>query len=292
MKYRSVICVIVKNEQRFIREWVEHNLNIGFDKLYIYEDYGSDSHGDILQDYINSGNVELISLDKSNLPITKRDNRVGNCTQFQLFNWFINSCKSGEINADWVGFFDPDEFLFFDDQWNLERIEDEFKNYGGVMPCWIMYGADGNIKRPEGNVVDNYKAHMPLTFVFEGPMWNHKSLVNVKNTSGILTNHTFKGCVFTNSKNKFDSNTCFQKCHLNHYYTKSWEDYCDRMQRRGNMANNARSYDAFFACSPELADKQKQLLNSIRYTTTNLDTMWISRKHKIISGGNMRKLRP
>jgi hypothetical protein len=45
---KSIICAIIKDEQRFIKEWVEYYLSIGFDKLYIFEDYGSTSHKKIL----------------------------------------------------------------------------------------------------------------------------------------------------------------------------------------------------------------------------------------------------
>jgi hypothetical protein len=63
----SVICAIVKNEQRFIKEWVEHNLKIGFDKLYIFEDFGSKSHKEQLSDLIEEGKVDLVSLQESHV---------------------------------------------------------------------------------------------------------------------------------------------------------------------------------------------------------------------------------
>ena len=53
----SVICAIVKNEQRFIREWAEYYLSIGFDKLYIFEDFDSRSHKDIISDLISDGKL-------------------------------------------------------------------------------------------------------------------------------------------------------------------------------------------------------------------------------------------
>jgi len=41
---RTAIVAIVKNEHRFIKEWVDYHLALGFDDIYIYEDYRSDSH--------------------------------------------------------------------------------------------------------------------------------------------------------------------------------------------------------------------------------------------------------
>lgn len=125
---KSVICAIVKNEQRFIREWVEHYLNIGFDKLYIFEDYGSDTHYEQIKDYIKDNKVILNSLDKTHY--IKRYKK-GTSVQRNLYLKFLMECKKTH-NADWIGFFDVDEFMFFEDGWNLEKLENEFKDHGGL----------------------------------------------------------------------------------------------------------------------------------------------------------------
>ena len=69
---KSIICAIVKDEQLFIREWVEWNLAKGFDAIYIYEDYGSKSHKEYLKDYIKKGKVFLTAIEGSGLGFTKR----------------------------------------------------------------------------------------------------------------------------------------------------------------------------------------------------------------------------
>lgn len=87
---KSVICAIVKDEQPFIKEWVEWNLSKGFDKIYIYEDYGSRSHIDQLKDYIESERVSLINLASSNLPIPEGGCKREITTQKGLYDWFLN----------------------------------------------------------------------------------------------------------------------------------------------------------------------------------------------------------
>lgn len=289
-KYVSVICVLIKNEQRYIKEWVEYNLNIGFTKLYIFEDFDSTSHIQQLKKYIDAGCVELIPLINNKFGIIKGDCIHGNIPQYQVFNYFFSECKKGHIYADWIGFFDPDEFLMFDNGYDLNKLEKEFDTFGGILPCWVMYGANGHIKRPEGRVVDNYTKPMPLTYMFECSKWNHKSLVNVKNCDGLKTIHTFNYCVFTDKNSVFNPKTSFAKCHLNHYFTKSWEDFCERMESRGNMSNNHRSYDDFFKLSPEFKPMELDMLKERTKNTKVSDTMYISHKYKIIKGGNVDKV--
>lgn len=283
------ICVIVKNEQLFIREWVEHNFNIGFNTIYIYEDFGSESHKPQLHDYISEGKVVLTPI--SEIPEATVWRSTGKFIQFELFQYFLNKCKCGEIKTDWCAFIDVDEFIVFDEGWNLEKLCKEYEKYGGVMLCWLMYGANGHIKRPEGKVTEAYTSHMPKDFKFEGQKWEHKSLVNISKSTGCIDNHTFEGCVFTN-KTKVYNSSCYDRAHINHYYTKSWEDYCDRMENRGNMGNNRRCYDAFFDCSPEMKPVEKILLNERRANCSCTDTMYISHRYGYIKGGNLRKFRP
>ena len=42
--YKTAICAILKNEHQYLDEWIRHHLDIGFDEIYLYEDFGSKSH--------------------------------------------------------------------------------------------------------------------------------------------------------------------------------------------------------------------------------------------------------
>lgn len=288
-KNKSVVCAIIKNEQRFIREWVNHYLNIGFDVLYLYEDFDSTSHKEDLQDFIRDGKAVLTNLAKTKvIPHYSKGTEV----QMQLYSYFLDKCKKEKI-ADWIGFFDVDEFLVFEKDYSLQRLEKEYKDEAGIVLSWVIYGANGHIKRPEGNVVENYTSHLPLgTLLDFKTQWNVKSLVNVKNCEGAYHNHVFKGCVNTDGNlfiPKDNLELTFSKAWLNHYYSKSWEDYLDRIFSRGNMQNNFRCLDKFFFCSPEFLPKKEEMILSQRYIHV-ASTMWISRDMKIISGGNDERL--
>lgn len=289
-KQISVICAIVKNEQRFIREWAEHYLNIGFNKLYVFEDYGSETHTPQLQDLIDAGKVELNPLDETHfVPHYEK----GTTVQSQLYRQFLNKCKEEGL-ADWCGFFDVDEFMVFEEGWNLEKLEKDFAACGGVLLAWKIFGANGHLERPNEGVVESYTTSMPLGFKLDGgsSVWNVKSLVNVAKCDGIrVVIHVFKDCLCTDhSQLEPDSTLVFDKAWLNHYYSKSWEDYLDRIFNRGNMQNNFRSLDQFFKVNPELQNKKKEMVLSQRYRHT-ASTMWLSRDLKLMSGGNEQRLK-
>ena len=44
---KTAICVIIKDEQEYLDEWISHHLKLGIDEIFLYEDYGSMSHSPI-----------------------------------------------------------------------------------------------------------------------------------------------------------------------------------------------------------------------------------------------------
>ena len=59
-KYYCSICAIFKNESPYLREWIEYHLMIGFDHLYLYNNFSSDNYKEVLQPYIDKNAVTLI----------------------------------------------------------------------------------------------------------------------------------------------------------------------------------------------------------------------------------------
>ena len=47
------ICQLIKDEQRYIEEWIDYHLNLGISKFVLFEDYNSTSHSEVLSKYGN-----------------------------------------------------------------------------------------------------------------------------------------------------------------------------------------------------------------------------------------------
>jgi len=48
---KTAICTQIKNSRRYIKEWADWHLAQGISKIYLFEDYGSESHKDIFEGY-------------------------------------------------------------------------------------------------------------------------------------------------------------------------------------------------------------------------------------------------
>ena len=92
------LCTNGKKENLYVREYVQHYINYGVDKIFIYDnnEQNGEKFEDVLDDYINSGFVEIINFRGIIAPqaqIYKECYR----NNFKKFNWLI--------------FFDMDEFI-------------------------------------------------------------------------------------------------------------------------------------------------------------------------------------
>ena len=66
---KVALFAIGRMENRYAVEWVEHYKNIGFDKIFIYDNnFGDEEHfEDVLQPYIDSRFVEITDYRDRNL---------------------------------------------------------------------------------------------------------------------------------------------------------------------------------------------------------------------------------
>lgn len=271
----TAICCIIKDEQAFIREFVEYHLALGIDHIYLFEDYGSRSHAPQVGDLprctlrtLGGYGIEYVS---------------GSARQYNLYEKFLAEAPMSGIN--WVLFNDVDEFMMFEDGWDLARLTEEYKDVPAVWLSWKNYGACGRIKKPECGVMEAYP-YPAAGKPDKSECWNFKSLVNTAKCSHMATLHEAEGGVHTDGATDRMAPQSYKKAWLNHYFTKSWEDYCDRMLQRGNLSNSYRSFDNFFLVNPDMLPMRDELLAQIP-RQKGASSMWISKELGLIFGGNL-----
>jgi hypothetical protein len=283
MNMKVAICAIIKNEHRYLKEWVEHYLNLGFDEVFLGEDASSRSHQTII-DEISSNKVKMVKLSNS----AARTN-----IQLNLYQKYFEKNKN---KFDWIAFFDIDEFLILENE-TLHQFLSDYESYDGVCLAWKYYNANGYIKTPEGNVVDNY------TNCFCSPIndCQVKSIVNCHNIQNIEFIHAAShNCVDVFKNYSFKSSLFgmgyaipkyWHRAWINHYFTKSWEEWVQRMIR-GNMQNNYRTLDTFFEYNPDLQGRQKELtIEAAKLASSFANTRIFSKKYSLYSDKYINELK-
>lgn len=248
---KTAICVIIKDELDYLDEWLNYHLNIGIDEIYLFEDRGSLSHAEIVKPY--EDRVHLYSIDVIFDPDFSDKYIIddGSRRQPKLFEWFPLAYKD---TIDWVLFNDIDEFLILKKP--LKELLKEYNDKPAMYVHWKFYGANGHIKKPKGKVMDNFTKSCTTSFDYH---WMLKSFVNLnKYTYWEKIIHKVKGGVYP-------MNECGNHmAYLNHYFTKSWEEWKWKLFSRGDTFPGNRKIKDFFHTNPDLLEIQDELLADLK----------------------------
>lgn len=147
-----------------------------------------------------------------------------------------------------------------------------------------MIGASGHIKKQK-SVVESYieEAVIPKNEL----NWAHKVLCNLSLWPGMDSLHRTREYVNTNRKQDL-LDFCYDKAWINHYFTKSWEDWCDRIFYKGGTQKAHRLLSDFFEINPSMKKYEQDLINSVSHLIPN-GTYKLNRTG-LIAGGNVNKI--
>lgn len=115
------ICAVIKNENLYLREWVEHHKNLGFDKIILYDNNhpeGEYPH-QVIGDYIMDGFVEVHNVRGYQFLFDVAG------AGFSIQTICYNKCRMEYQNEiDWMAFIDADEFITIgeDEPQNIHEI--------------------------------------------------------------------------------------------------------------------------------------------------------------------------
>ena len=227
------IALIERNEERYLKEWLEYHLMMGVDHFYVYDHGSTDGSMEVLRPYIDKGIVELTQVEGDYLP-----------TQISVYN---DALKRSRYNTRYLALIDTDEFLTpMKHDSAIEAIEYIFRSYeetpfkavgscaaGGIGVNWRVFGTSGHAKPVDGPVIEEYVKRGPDDLMVN----NHiktickplavKQIVNphfaiYESGFWCISEHgsLIPGPFFYDSKGDI--------LRLNHYYVKSEEEYKSR----------------------------------------------------------------
>ena len=234
---KTLICCIGKNENRYVREYVEWYKHIGVSHIRIYDnnDIDGEHFEEVINDYIENGYVDIV------------DYRGRKLCQLQAYEECYKELGS---DYDWVLFIDcGDEYLDFFEYTNINDYLSEpfLKDYDIIHINLMTFGDNDNAYYSEGLLRDRFPYPIPydksITYLEHGmPESYHVSSIvrgGLDNILWRMTPHTpypcdLKCCNEVGKPVKADSPFTpysFSKVFFKHYTTKTAEEYCDKMKR-------------------------------------------------------------
>jgi hypothetical protein len=144
---RIALCGIVRNEIRSIVEWLAHYKALGFSDFLIYDNDSTDGTSDVLRVLDAAG--EIIHLDWPH-KVGARPQRLA----------YEHARKHAE--ADWLAFFDADEFLVLHRDAGIGEFLARFgPEVSAVAVNWIVFGSGGQARYRAAPVVERFTDALP-----------------------------------------------------------------------------------------------------------------------------------
>ena len=236
----------MKNEHKYLNDWVKHHIDIGFDKIYLYDN--DDINSPNALDYVNQEYKKYIEL------INVRGAKELHLQQ-HIYNDFYNKFNK---DFEWCMFIDIDEYLFGVDnvkEW-LPTIPSK---YDQVRIKWKLFGDDNLITRDMTKPVYEvfttrvtHSLHRNLlqkgNLESQGKCIVRGGLHNIVITSPHFASYqtrdnVLKSCLPSGKDCRYSKVAIYEdydkeKIWLHHYMTKSLSEFIEQKLNRNDAVYN------------------------------------------------------
>jgi len=204
------VCTMLRNQARFLREWIIYHSHIGVERWFIYDNNSDDDIEQVLN-----------TMDPSRYNVTRH-----------LWPWmksqeagFAHCALRARESCEWVGFIDVDEFLHFPGNQTLADILQNYSNrprIGELRTACHSFGPSGRTKMPKKGVTTGYTCRLSAPE-------RHKSIVRPDALNPSLINvvhhfHLKEGARYVNIGQGVML--------INHYKYQVWEVFKDKFSGR------------------------------------------------------------
>lgn len=243
-KYKVAICAIFKNEAAYLKEWIEFHKIVGVEHFYLYNNFSDDNYEKILQPYIDNKEITLVEWPYP---------------QGQMAAYY-DCIEKYKNETQWLGFIDIDEFVIPKKVNTIYDFLKHFSHRPAVLMYWKIYGSSGFFKRSKTRLVtEDFVVSWPKHVNIGKCFYN----TNYDFAKGAKKNKVMHHLLYTKFRkillppvNVFGYNILFNRhlgircdfpIQINHYYTKSLEEYQEKKKRKSVYhAHNTHTDNAFF----------------------------------------------
>ena len=222
------MCAIFRDEAPYLAEWVEFHRLVGIEHFYLYDNRSGDASRDVLAPYVEDGIVTVHDWQ----PHPGQGPAYDDCLQRY------------RDEARWIAFIDLDEFLFSPTGKPLPELLDHYERWPAVGVNRANFGTSGHRQPPDGLVIESY------VWKFR-QVTSIKSIIDPARTERHRNPHAFfylDGAQAVDENEEpiekwFPSQVTFAKFQINHYLTKSEEEYARKLKRERADSGELRDWD-------------------------------------------------
>jgi len=213
---KTAIVCMAKNEGDYIEEWINYNLAIGFDKVFVFA-----NDWDFL---IDNKNVEVI-------PFPSRGYTME--TQVIAYNYAIKILKG---SYDWVAFYDVDEYICLKKHSNIKDFIKEFYPHRpkAIAVNWVFYGDNGlSEASTEYSLLERFTKRQAVADKHIKVILNLKSKHEFQGMQPHSTNLEWTDQSFKTGIGPFNEGGSIEMAQINHYWCKTKQEYLEKKMVNG-----------------------------------------------------------
>ena len=257
LNIKVCLCTPVKDENRYIREFIEFYKNYGVDKIFLYDN--NDIQGEkikpIIMDYLNKGFIKIMNWrgkKKSLYPM-------------------MNDCyKKNYRHYDWIVFYEVDEYIHLKNYNNIKLYlnQEKFKKCQTIHLNWV-YHTDNNLinydnrklrerfPEVEPKAKNNITNTNPLVkSIIKGNIHN----ITIDNVHQL--NEKLKGCNgFGESQTIYGGRSHgadYSYYYIDHYFSKSLSEFVEKINK-GDVSHYQAKWFKMFRISQYFSVNQLSL---------------------------------
>lgn len=243
-----VIAAIFKNENAYLREWIEFHRLVGVDHFYLYDNDCSDEARALLAPYEATGVVTRH--DWTHLDGTRHDRptRFGGRDKNHMA--FGHAARHHRDACRWMLKVDIDEFLVPLDGDSIPPLLERYdrNRIKGIQVPRVNYGHSGQKMRPPGLVTESY-------LMREAEASDHKDIANTRFLSdNDHMNSAHRWGYRPSLRGRLVRAREVHEMRIHHYYTKSLEESLQRQNMMRTRPTSEPEWEAQNARLNEVHD--------------------------------------
>ncbi|KJE91782.1 hypothetical protein CAOG_002868 [Capsaspora owczarzaki ATCC 30864] len=244
-QYRLTAFAIFRDADKYLKEWIEFHRLVGFDHFLMYNNNSTDNYREVLVPYMRAGLVTLIDF-----PTVLTHDIAGYRIQNTQKVGIIDGVQRFRCLTRYMGIFDIDEFFFptSPDQ-SLHTLLQKFVGSGkcGGLAAWrLNFGSNNHTTTPPGLVLEEYTRRSNEVITGKKVLFNPRQMAGLHNTHSLffydgkpLCDEKFRELEYTTfSDHEAKAIREVDVLRINHYYTKSYQDWDERLKRGTISGNN------------------------------------------------------
>ncbi|NMB53324.1 MAG: glycosyltransferase family 92 protein [Leptolinea sp.] len=227
------LCLIAKDENIYLKEWLDYHILLGVEHFWIYDNDSTTPLEETIRDHVRKGWVTVNQIH-------------GRAMQLYAYDHCLQ--EYGRFSR-WIGFIDTDEFIVPKTTPDIKEFLCSYEQYAGLGLNSLFFGAGGHETRPVCGQVAGYQIRAPEELSKNRFI---KSIVQPSRVVLPVSPHSFlyKENDFCVNENKDRIDTQFFPCNvrkiqLNHYYTRSTQEWKEKKQRGRGDSGTPYADDAW-----------------------------------------------